>query len=176
MIAKLLYTISNYEKARCSIKEMKSKQYIRALKEAIYVMDIVIRSLKNKIIDEASFEIIARYIDKHTVLSTMQEKLLYIYYAEELCFYDFDNDRFKLLCLMEGVLAECNSLLTKKLLQNRKSNSMKIIYLLMALHNLPRAFLEDNDRMALPPDEAYKYAKSYILKSGCLSLLPAEEL
>lgn len=173
IMAELLYTISNYEKGRIQVKKVWSKRYINSLKESIHIMKCIVAMMKRSdAMETIDIKILVDYVNKNEELIFsvgLGEKLLTTYETGVSFQYTSDDKKQEILQLMESILILCNKLLN----QHKKDYKIKISYLLMALHNIPRMFFSNdkdtwlNIRISpLTFDEVRMCVHNYIELSG----------
>ena len=171
ILGELLYIISNYEKGKIKTDRIWGRHYINSLRNSIYIMNKIINLMKqNQPITGKDMYFLLDFIENNTdVILTNSADL-------KLTIKSDSNNLFKCLCtdgmsnddlleLMSKILCECSNLLTSK----PKNYKKRIAYLLMAFHNIPRAYLDTKNNalfnggaIPLSKEDAKKYADYYM--------------
>lgn len=145
VLGEILFIISMYEKGRVKkASQFWSRKYIKSIYDSIIIMKTLICLIEKdqdvsfgemlpvlKFVNNNVGKIFSERIDTSAIYSDRARAVL-----------EYDNtksrDDKELIALMNKILIEC-----EKILENRSSNyKQQIIYLLMAFHNLPKAYLD----------------------------------
>lgn len=138
-LGEVLYRLSVYEKGRCAPNKIWwTKKYVTQLVNSMDFMGEIIRSLSNENITLHDYEIVKKCVEckeifcfNEALLTQWQENNYALSSMHNLSSYKEVN---KLMCnIIEKLKQNIRSL--------NKKNKQKIWYLLQALHNLPKAYL-----------------------------------
>jgi hypothetical protein len=70
---------------------------------------------------------------------------------------DFSEKHQDLIFKMNTIVSKC----IKDTVEHKNGYMAKVNRLVLAFHNLPRAFLDSADRLSLSPEDAWSYSSAY---------------
>ena len=168
-----LYRLSVYEKGRCTTsKILWSKKYVTQLVNSINFMEELVQSLSDENITSHDYEIVIKCIENKEIfgfnkllLSKWQENNYALSSTHNISSYNEVNQ------LMRDIIEQ----LKQSIKSLNKKNKQKIWYLLQALHNLPKVYLNrehesifDYTSSSITIDIALKCAQRYLKWLQCV--------
>lgn len=138
-LGETLYRLSVYEKGRCDSSKIRwTKKYVTQLVNSINFMGEMIQSLSDENITSHDYEIVRKSVENkemfcfnETLLNQWQENNYALSSINNLSSYKEVNQ------LMSYIIEQ----LKQTIISLNKKNKRNIWYLLQALHNLPKVYL-----------------------------------
>lgn len=170
ILGELLYLLSRREKARIPAELFWKKKYVDSLKKSFSIMKLLVNLLKmnEDITSREILPVIEFFHEHNTVFANANNDYIneFTNNSVNLKSYSYvQEDCSEIDSLMDRIIEESILLLNKR----KKKYKKKIFYLLMALHNLPRVYLNPKaetiyniQEKSISVQEAIEYASSYL--------------
>lgn len=171
VIGELLYVISNYEKGRITTSKIWTRKYMESLEHSLEVMRILLLLLETdcSLTSEEMYPVF-HYLREncHKFWSGDGQTIDIINCPSNITFWatnDVNQDYRVVIDMMKKINTQCVFLVR----QNGRNRKKQLYFLLHALHNLPKVFLNPQEQtlfnLGIHPistENAIQYAKSYI--------------
>lgn len=177
VLGELLYLISRYEKARVPTGLFWKKEYIDSLKKSLDIMIVLVNLLgrKQDVMSNEIKPIIEFFQEYSTIIVKANTNFTTLFSDNSINLKNYcDNyiDYRPIYCLMNQIVNECKHLLGER----KRKYKRKIYYLLMAFHNLPRAYLNSKAKTIyniqekpISVEDAMQYSISYLKQKDLIS-------
>ena len=161
--AELLYLISNFEKGRVKSSGIWGRKYVNSFKKSLDIMSLLLNLMsRTRKITQDDIHILKHFMQKNdgVIFNCDYKESSLVFDNNDL---DYTSKEYRnVINMMNEIIFEINNLLC-----TRPTNyKLKISYLLRALHNLPRVFLNPNyskiSISPIAPSEALEAANSYL--------------
>lgn len=138
-LIELLYIISNYQKGKISFHRLWNRKYVDLIKETINILKkiLILIKFRNK---KLELEVLT-YIERNRRFFWEEDEILdlsHLFFIDEK--KECIKENIKYLEYMFLVLEESYLVLEKK----EKKYKLKIYYLFMIIHNIPRIYIEND--------------------------------
>lgn len=166
-LGEALYRLSIYERGRCTpSKILWTKKYTSQLANSINLMDEMLQALSNKKITSHDYEVIRKIITNKVQLHINEESLNQLKNGNYTLSSVYDLSSYnEVNQLMNTIITQLKQSITSL----NKRNKRRIWYLLQALHNLPKVYLNSGHESlfnypspSISITSALKCAKNYL--------------